>query len=63
MDFLKGKMFWRYVFKHPKMTAAGQNPVLLLPSRAADAGVATPYETSDGEFCTQLNGVTPEQVQ
>lgn len=48
----KVKMFWVFVFKHPKMTAAGQNPVLLLSSHATDAGIATPYKTSDGEFCT-----------
>lgn len=44
----KAKKFWVFVFKHPKMTAAGQNPMLVLSSRAADAGVATPYKLQMG---------------
>lgn len=52
MVCFKGKKFCIFLFKHPKTTPAGQNPVLLLYSRAADAGIAMPYETSDGELCT-----------
>lgn len=59
----KRKTVGIFIFKHPKMTTAGQKPVLLLWSQAADAGIATPYKTSDREFCASLNGVTPEQVQ
>lgn len=52
MASFKGKTFWVFIFKHPKMTTAGENPMLLLSSHAADAGIVTPYKTSDREFCT-----------